>query len=259
MNMQSETFTSPEGAQVPFGGHSPQPGVEVYTPQGCLSAAGSFNPVGGKSGLAGRILLMVLCLTLLGCGQFNVGSLLPNSFSRVSGPVVHVYPLGDIGWQKRVGVLPFQVPVNLGVDQGLGVAALFKDVFLGQRVFRTVEQLNLPYGSLAEAVELGRGSGVDYVLAGRVNTLLEGSEFGGARVEVSVRLLSTETGDTLWYLEQTLEQEMGYPDMGLMHRLAAVGGLQPVRKSNGTSPVAGMLGRVALNMAGVIAGTTTVQ
>jgi hypothetical protein len=134
------------------------------------------------------------------------------------------------------------------------VAALFKDVLLGKRVFRSVEQLGAPYGTLQEALDLGRANGLDYVLAGRLGTVFEGSEFGGARVEVSVRLLATATGDTVWYLEQAVNQKIDYPEVGFRARFAAIFSPPPIRSSGAASPVPNMLARVASDMAGVMAG-----
>ncbi len=198
--------------------------------------------------------LALIALLAYGCTGFKSGHVKPDTAIKAGPPVVYIHPLGDIGWEKKVGVLPFLVPGNVGQAQGVRVAALFKDVLLGKRVFRTVEQLAAPYGTLQEALDLGRAHGLDYVLAGRLGTVFEGSEFGGAQVEVSVRLLAVATGDTVWYLEQGVNQKIDYPEVGLLASLAAISSPPPIRTSGAPSPVPNMLARVAADMAVVMAG-----
>ncbi|OIP49035.1 MAG: hypothetical protein AUK28_04305 [Desulfobacterales bacterium CG2_30_60_27] len=209
----------------------------------------------GKQGQVRRgVVLALIGLLACGCTGFKSGQVKPDTAVKAGPPVVYIHPRGDIGWDKKVGVLPFLVPDNIGQAQGLRVAALFKDVLLGQRVFRTVEQLATPYGTLREALDLGRANGLDYVLAGQLGTVFEGSEFGGAQVEVSVRLLAVATGDTVWYLEQAVNQKIDYPEVGFLARLAAISSPPPIRTSGAPSPVPNMLARVATDMAGVMAG-----
>jgi len=198
-------------------------------------------------------ILLLVAMVLSGCWR-SVASYEPAVPIHAGNPVVYIHPLSDIGWERRVGVLPFQVPANVGRAQGEGVAALFKDVLLGKRLFKTVELLPYHYGSFAEAVELGRRSRVDFVLAGQINTLLEGGGFGGGRVEVAVRLLSTATGDTIWYMEQAMEQEMDYAGGGMFQRLADLVGDSSERARGGASPALNMLLRVAWDMGDVMGG-----
>lgn len=201
------------------------------------------------------IWLVMICLWASGCSWLSSGTFDPDVPVRAGLPVIYVHPLSDIDWETKVGVLPFQLPDNVRSEEGIRVAALFKDVLLGRRVFQTVRQLTKPYGNLDEAIAIGRQMKVDYILAGRVDSILEGSEFGGARVAVSVRLLSTESGDTIWYLEQAVEQDMDYPDVDLLHRAAAVFVRPGIRQSSGGRAVPNMLARVAMDMAEVFAGS----
>jgi len=206
-----------------------------------------------------RVVVMVLGIGLLllaGCTrQSHMVQPMP---IEKGAPVVYIRPLVDVYRQARVGVAPFQVPTNMGAAQALGVAALFKDVLLGKRIFPTVKQLATPYGDYENAVEMGRRAGVDLVLAGRVDYGLDGSDFGGARVAVSVRLLETKTGNTVWYVSQAMDQEMDYPDASVMHRLLTSFSLPAYRGSNGAPAVANMLARIAVDMADVFGGAQSV-
>ncbi len=197
--------------------------------------------------------LVFVCLLVSGCSLLSSNHFDPDIPVQSGEPLVLIHPLGDVGWETQVGVLPFQVPTNVKPGQGIRVAALFKDVMLGKRTFRTVRQLSLPFGNLEEAVSIGKRLGVDYVLAGRVDSILEGSEFGGARVAVSIRLLATDSGDTVWYMEQALEQEMDYPDVGILDRAGAIFYTPPIRQSGGGRAIPNMLAKVAIDMATVMA------
>ncbi len=207
---------------------------------------------------------------MIRCWLCVFGCLLLTSCAAVTGeksarvpqykgaPVVYIYPLSQLPSQSSVGILPFQVPANMSHGQALAVASLFKDVFLGRRAFTTVRQLEQPYADLGEAAQHGKKAGVDMVLAGKIHYALEGSAFGGARLDVSVRLLNVESGTTLWYVEQTMDQPMDYPDHGLAARLAVIFSQPPVRQSEGAPVMANMLARIASDMTEVMAGARTV-
>ncbi len=201
-----------------------------------------------------RVLVVVMALGLLlgGCARES-HMVAPMPFEK-GAPVVYIRPLVNAYRQAKVGVLPFQVPANMGQEQSMGVAALFKDVLLGKRTYPTVKQLAAPYSDYESAVALGRRAGVDLVLAGRVDYALDGSDFGGARVAVSVRLLDTKTGNTVWYVTQAIDQAMEYPDTSIVHRLATSFTVPAYHSSNGPPAVPNMLARIAVDMGEVFSG-----
>jgi hypothetical protein len=139
------------------------------------------------------------------------------------------------------------------------VAGLFKDVFLGKRVFPAVKQLSGFYGDSQQAIEAGRKAGTDLVLAGSVNYAMEGTELGGARVEVAIRLLNVETGNTVWYIGQNMDQPMDYPDNSFLNRALSSMSPPPIRRANGGSALANMLSQIAVDMADVISGSRYVR
>lgn len=207
------------------------------------------------------ISLSLLIVSLCGCaftgGQSGAGN---GTTVIKNAPVVYVYPLSQLDLKRKtVAVLDFQTPVNVDRAVGAGVAGLFRDVLLGKRAFKGIMLLEKNFYSLQQAVELGRKAGVDLVLAGRVNYELAGYELGGDRLDVSVRLLDTKSGDTVWYLGQTLDKPMTYPKKGLWAELrAALRG--PVTRSQSKEPeVTNMLVRVAEDMSDVLAGAKTVS
>jgi TolB-like protein len=166
--------------------------------------------------------------------------------------VVYIHPLNNGYQQATVGVLPFQVPAGVSAEQGLRTAALFKDVLLGKRVFPVVRQLTEPYGNLEEALKLGRAAGVELVMAGRVDHLLATAEPGGGRVSVSLRLLDTTSGQTVWYVAQSMSQEVEYPDLSFGNRLRSSFSTPPVRQAAGPSPTVAMLTHLAFELAEVL-------
>jgi PBP1b-binding outer membrane lipoprotein LpoB len=132
-------------------------------------------------------------------------------------PVVFIHPLDKEAYsQASVGVLPFAMPQNMDERMGAGIASMYKDIFLGKRTFPKVKVLSEQFGDLDEAVGIGKRAGTDLVLAGRVNYALEGTEFGGARLDVSVRLLNVNTGSTVWHVGQAMDQAMDYPKTDLL-------------------------------------------
>ncbi|MBU0484780.1 MAG: hypothetical protein KKB30_09740 [Proteobacteria bacterium] len=198
----------------------------------------------------------LITVVLVGCAGKNMSE---NVAVNKGAPVVYVYPLSELNQQAIVGVLPFQVPVNMEQSLELGISALFKDALLGRRAFLVVKQLDQPYGDHRDAVRIGRRNEVDLVLAGRVNYAIDGTELGGARVDVSVRLLDTRTGDTVWYVRQAMDQPMDYPDLGLVNRLLTSLSPNRIRRSAAGPSVPNMLVAIAMDMTDVMGGARYVK
>lgn len=205
------------------------------------------------------IVVVFLGLFLAGCasGQKNWANQ-PVAVKKNS-PVVFIHPDVNTYQEATVGVLPFQVPTNMTREQGEGVAMLFKDVLLGKQAFPRVLRLEEPYHDIQEALALGRKAKVDMVLAGKVNFALEGSQFGGGRVEVSTRLLNVHTGNTVWYIEQSMDQAMAYPKSSTLSRFFAAFNPPEIKPSQGGPVVPNMLVQVAFDMAEVMAGAGSVS
>jgi hypothetical protein len=142
---------------------------------------------------------------------------------------------------------------------GIAGSALFKDVLLSKRAFPVVRQLTTPYGNLEEALALGREAGVELVMAGQVEHLLAGTELGGARASVALRLLDTASGHTVWYLAQSMDQEMDYPDLSFGRRLRAFLSMPPVLPAAGPPATVNMLSQIAVDLADVLQGARTVK
>ena len=174
-------------------------------------------------------------------------------------PVVYVHPLSELPMDRAAGVLSFAVPQGMEASVGEQVALLFKDVLMGREAFASVQILPADYVSLADAVTAGRKAGVDYVVAGRVNYLMEGYELGGSAVDVSLRLLSTGSGDTVWYIGQSIRQPQSSPDTTLSRQLRdAFSWSYPSRSQVAAPAVPNMLLRIAEDMSSVMAGAHAV-
>ena len=115
-------------------------------------------------------------------------------------------------------------------------------------------QLDEMYGSINEALEIGKESQVDLILAGQIHYAIAGTELGGARVDVSVRLISVNTGNTIWYIEQTVDQPMDYPNSRFLRRLLKSASIPEIRKSQGAPAIPNMLVGIATDVAGIMAG-----
>jgi len=178
---------------------------------------------------------------------------------RKNSPVVFIFPEVNTYQEATVGVLSFQVPGNMNREQGEGVAMLFKDVLLGKQAFPKVLRLEAPYRDIEEALAIGRKAKVDLVLAGKVSYALEGSQFGGGRVEVATRLLNVHTGNTVWYIEQSMDQPVAYPKSSTLSRFVAAFNPPDIKPSQGGPVVPNMLAQVAFDMAEVMAGAKSVS
>ncbi|MEW6595600.1 MAG: hypothetical protein AB1413_12100 [Thermodesulfobacteriota bacterium] len=204
------------------------------------------------------VLLLMACVAFAGCSLRDQRSTLYVE-PRTGSPVVYIHPMQNTYQEATVGVLPFQVPENIAPAYGTQVAALFKDVLLGKRAFPVVRQLGQGYGDLDEAIARGKAAKVDLVLAGRVNYALAATEFGGGRASVSMRLINVHSGNTVWYIEQAIDQPMDYPESGMWARLVDSFGIPEVRPSTGAPPVPNMLAKIAVDMAEVMAGARMVS
>ena len=204
-------------------------------------------------------MMIVLFMLMLFAGCATTGPATVDIPMQKGSPVVYIHPLSEFDRDVTVGVLPFQVPDNMGKDQSDGVATLFKEVLLGKRAFRTVRLLEVPCMGLDDAVAVGKRAGVDFVLTGKVHYAIEGTELGGARTEMSIRLISVGSGNTIWYIAQSMDQRMDYPDLSFGHRLLASFSPPPVRKSAGAPAVPNMLLQMASDMADVMAGAESVR
>ncbi|OGR08003.1 MAG: hypothetical protein A2511_06160 [Deltaproteobacteria bacterium RIFOXYD12_FULL_50_9] len=194
-----------------------------------------------------HIVFLSLCVLLAGCA--NLKHFFPLSACS-EAPAVYIRPVSaDLSRQAVVGVLPFQMPANMSREQGAGVAALFKDVLLAKQAFQVVRLLDTRFGDINEAILYGRRAKVDLVLAGRINYAIDGADLGGARVDVSVRLVNVATGNTIWYVEQTMDKPMEYPDVGFVNRLLTAFSAPEVRRPAGPPALPNMLAKIAGNMA----------
>ncbi len=203
----------------------------------------------------------LLAFVLGGCAVFDSGGKSAGDGLQRGDAVVYIYPeRGDVYRHYSVGVAPFLLPENIDPRLSGSVAGMFKDVLLGKRVFPVVKMLPaeepLPP---AAALSSGRKAGVDLVLAGTVNYLIEGTELGGARLDLAVRLLNVHTGQTVWYIGQAMDQPLDTPKSDLYHFLVDSMFPPEIRRSEGGPAVANMLARSAVQVAEIMGGETTVR
>ncbi|ADH86389.1 hypothetical protein [Desulfurivibrio alkaliphilus] len=207
--------------------------------------------------LLGCALLLVLLLASCGAKQQQPGSIY---VPPVKGaPVVYLHPAEPGHYrQATVGVLPFRVPANHEAAQGEALAALFRDVLLAKEVFPRVVTSRRPYGDFEDAIAQGRQAGVDLVLAGRLHRALDATELGGARAEMSIRLINVHSGNTVWHIAQAMDQPVDHHDVGTWNRIRESFSLPPIRPSRGAPPLPNMLAVMAEDMSEVLKGARQV-
>lgn len=206
------------------------------------------------------IALLILVFLLVGCSGKTpqTGWKHQPVEAKKNAPLVLIFPEENLYQEAILGVLPFQVPANLRREQGEAVGVLFKDVLLARQAFPRIVAIREPYLSQEEAVVMGRKAGVDLVLAGRVTHALEGSQFGGGRLEVAIRIINARTGNTIWYVEQSMDQPMAYPKSSTMDRFVAALNPPEIKPSQAGPVLPNMLNQVAYDFADVIAGARAV-
>ncbi|HIJ77753.1 MAG: hypothetical protein OEY01_00410 [Desulfobulbaceae bacterium] len=209
--------------------------------------------------MAKLFIVVLLSLSVVGCAATQPNWANRSAKVNKNSPVVYIYPLNNGYQEASVAVLPFQVPAQMSLEQGRGVATLFKDVLLGRQAFSRVLCLDESYGSMERAIAIGKRAGVDLVLVGKVNYAMEGGQFGGSRVEVASRLVNVNTGNTVWYIEQALDQPMNYPKSSTLSRFVAAFNPPAIGSPAGGPVVPNMLAQVAFDMVDVMAGARFVS
>lgn len=205
-----------------------------------------------------RFCIIVLLIFCSACA-FKTGDSSQRVAIEKNSPVVYIQPATNIYQQASVGVFPFSVPTNFDNAQGGRVAELFKEVLLGRQSFPRIIFIDRGVDSFSSAMQYGREAGVDLVLVGSINHALEGSEFGGARLEAAVRLLNVHTGNTVWYISHSLDQPMDFPKSGTLRNFIAAFNPPSIKPSHGAPAMPNMLAKVAVDTADIIAGSATVQ
>lgn len=201
-------------------------------------------------------LLMALC----GCATVMERQSSAEAEVKKGSPVVSVYPLNAEAYSHAsLAVLPFRLPEGMDPKLAVRIALLYQDVLLGKAAFPLVKVVERPYGDFAEALQAGRQADVDLVLAGKVNYAREGTELGGARLDLSVRLLNVGTGATVWSISQAMDQPYDYPRSGMGERLLAVLNPPEIKRSVGAPALTNMLMQSAVDIADVVAGARYVR
>lgn len=179
---------------------------------------------------------------------------------RKGVPVVYIHPLEAESYaHATVGVLPFLLPEGKNPKLGQQIATLYQDVMLGKAAFPVVKVLPAEYGDFSEALAAGRLAGIDLVMAGKINYAVEGTELGGTRLDLTVRLLSVSTGATVWHIGQAMDQPYDYPKSDLLSRLSTALSPPPIKRPAGAPVLPNMLAQAAVDMTDVMIGSRYVR
>lgn len=209
------------------------------------------------------VLLCAAALLLAGCSA-RLGGGEPASSIYVppakGAPVVYIHPRDHDNYRRAtVGVLPFRVPASHSPEQGVALAAMFRDILLAKEIFPTVRQLPAHFADFEQAIEHGRRAGVDLVLAGDLQRALDATELGGARAAMAVRLINVHTGNTVWHIAQAMDQPVDHHDVGVWNRIRESFSPPEIRPSRGAPPLPNMLAMIAVDIAEVMAGARAVS
>ena len=144
----------------------------------------------------------LLCL-LAGCAGSpgSSRSVIPWKKTTVENPDVF---LSAPAWHYRGGhlaVFPFCAPEHLE-DASEVVTGIYSRELLRSRLFASVWVMGQKAVDLERALETARWKEQDTVLLGRILRILDASGAQPTGMTIRLQLLDTETGKTLWYLEQ---------------------------------------------------------
>ncbi len=201
----------------------------------------------------GKIFLGFLFLSILtGCSRpslENSRELPPIASNK---PRVYIHPTSTDLSRATIVVPPFQIPAAITSIRGEEVAALFQQTLLRQQVFHKVKLVPNRYGTVQEAIEFGHEKDADLILTGTINHILAGSNAGGGRLSVSLRVIDLASSNTVWYMEQTVSQAINYPDNSLLGRLSRIFSPQPIPRDTPAPSIPAMLSIVSMDMSRII-------
>jgi len=167
-----------------------------------------------------------------------------------SAPVVYIHPLQPGLYRgARVAILPFSAEQY---ELGLTAAAAFRDVFLASGLFKAVFVVDKQVETRTRAIEAAGDA--DMVVFARINRAFVDGGVGGAGLDVSLRLLHAKSGDTVWYIRQSLDRPVRWPRKDLVARLGRAMGPEPVLAPSEAAVLPNMLQLMARDMARVMAG-----
>ncbi len=207
-----------------------------------------------------NLAVLIMVLLVAGCSTLTEQQSSAQVKVKKGAPVVFIHPLSSQAYaESSVGIMPFALPDNVDSRFGTGAAAIFQDVLLGKQTFYRVKLLSGHYGNVDEAINVAQKGKVDLVLAGRINYALEGTELGGARLDLAVRLINVKTGKTIWHIAQAMDQPLDYPKSDMLHTLFYSITPPTIRRPNGAPVMANMLAQSAVDMADIMTGIMYVR
>ncbi len=166
-----------------------------------------------------------------------------------SPPVVFVHPLNhELYRGARLAVLPF---AGENRELGMNAAAVFRDIFLASGLFKAVFVVDKQAGTRARARAVAGDA--DLVVFARINRAFIDGGVGGAGLDVSLRILHGKSGDTVWYMRQSVERPVRWPRKDFGARLGRAFSPQAVLAPAPAAVLPNMLTVVARDMARVMA------
>jgi len=103
----------------------------------------------------------------------------------------------------RLAILPFRVPAQV-TDVSYSITEVFHRQLLQKRPFLGVVRVSQYYNSLAEAQRLAKAQGAELMLVGEVPYFIDSGNQGRSGVQVDMRVVEVNTGQTVWYLSDNI-------------------------------------------------------
>ena len=103
----------------------------------------------------------------------------------------------------RLAILPFRVPAQV-TDVSYSITEVFHRQLLEKRPFKGVVRVHQYYNSLAEAQKLAKDQGAELMVMGEVPYFIDSGTTGRSGVQVDMRVVEVNTGQTVWYLSDNI-------------------------------------------------------
>lgn len=165
----------------------------------------------GKKGRRQKVFLILgilagLLAGMAGCSVWENTPYLTDPKILAGPPEAFVKPSYADYRNYRLAILPFRVPAQV-TDVSYSLTEVFHRQLLEKRPFRAAIRVSEYSSSMAEAKRLAKAQGAELFLVGEVPYFIDSGTTGKSGLQVDLRIVETSTGNTIWYLSDTIMAE----------------------------------------------------
>ncbi|MBI4796519.1 MAG: hypothetical protein HY790_11910 [Deltaproteobacteria bacterium] len=153
------------------------------------------------------VILVSVLLWAVGCSTYwNTVPYLETPKIQ-AGPPENFVTSSNYSYRRyRIAVLPFRVPAQV-TDVGYSITEVFHRQLLEKRPFLGVVRVSEYYNTFADAQKLAKAQGAELFLMGEVPYFLDSGTTGKSGLQIDLKVVETNTGNTVMYLSDTISSE----------------------------------------------------